>query len=245
MNLKPFDHKHVHVVDIWGHIFEGLAVTYPAGYGLHVFDRDEESIRIEDYYIFASDIKEIKEVEVHGTVELASRWLTIRRYKQEDAQLLYEGLGKDEEMFRYTGWNPYATEEMAEETVREFIESYDNPHFYGWALELEGILVGTIGAYDYDPESNSIEVGISIIRSFWGHGYATEALLAVLKYLTENEKIAHVIAWCASDNLGSRKAMEKAGMKLIRTEAGGLEVGGKAYDKLYFEYNGVDSSGKE
>ena len=240
MELNSFDHKYVRILDIWGNTFEGLAVTFPAGYGLHVFDRDEESIRIEDYYIFASDIKEIKEIEVHGTVELASRWLTIRRYEQEDAKLIYEGLGRDEEMFRYTGWNPYATVEMAEETVREFIDSYNDPHFYGWALELEGILVGTIGAYDYDPESNSIEVGISIIRTFWGHGYATEALTAVLKYLTENEKIAHVTAGCASDNLGSRKAMEKAGMKLVRTEAGGLEVDGKVYDKLFFEYSGAE-----
>lgn len=240
MKINSFDHKYVRIFDLWGNTFEGLAITFPAGYGLHVFDRDEESIRIEDYYIFASDIKEIKEIEVHGTVELASRWLTIRRYEQEDAKLIYEGLGRDEEMFRYTGWNPYATAEMAEETVREFIDSYDNPHFYGWALELEGILVGTIGAYDYDPESNSIEVGISIIRSFWGHGYATEALTVVLKYLTENEMIAHVTAWCASDNLGSRKAMEKAGMKLVRTEAGGLEVDGEVYDKFFFEYSGAE-----
>ena len=239
-NLNLYDHKHVRIVDIWGHTFVGLAVTYPAGYGLHVFDRDEDSIRIEDCHIFASDIKEIEEIEVHGTVELDSGRLTIRRYKQEDAQLLYEGLGRDEEMFRYTGWNPYATAEMAERTGRGFIDHYDDTHFYGWALESEGILVGTIGAYDYDPESNRIEVGISIIRSFWGHGYATEALIAVLKYLSENEKIAHVIAWCASDNLGSRKAMEKAGMKLIRTEAGGLEVEGKVYDKLIYEYDGIN-----
>jgi ribosomal-protein-alanine N-acetyltransferase len=65
-------------------------------------------------------------------------------------------------------------------------------------------------------------------------------LTAVLKYLTENEKIAHVTAWCASDNLGSRKAMEKAGMKLVRTEAGGLEVDDEVYDKLFFEYSGAE-----
>lgn len=236
MDLKLYDHKYVRILDAWGNTYEGLAVTFPAGYGLHVFDRDEDSIRIEDYYIFASDIKEISEIEVHGTMELASRWLTIRPYRQEDARTLYEELGKDEEIFHYTGWNPYATPDMAEKTVREFIDSYADPHFYGWAIEFEGILIGTIGAYDYDPESNSIEVGISIIRSFWGHGYATEALTVVLKYLTENEKIAHVTAWCASDNKGSRRAMEKAGMKLVRTESGGLEVDGKVYDKLFFEH---------
>ena len=34
--------------------------------------------------------------------------------------------------------------------------------------------------------------------------------------------------------------MEKAGMELVKTEAGGLEVDGKIYDKLIYEYDGVN-----
>jgi RimJ/RimL family protein N-acetyltransferase len=136
-------------------------------------------------------------------------------------------------MYRYSGWNPYATPELAKETVRRFIGSYDDDRFYGWAIDFEDVLFGTIGAYDY--EDGRIEVGFSIVRACWGRGYATEALKAVLKYLTENEGISCVTAWCAEENTGSRRVLEKAGMRLVRTETDGLEVGDRVYDRLVFE----------
>lgn len=172
----------------------------------------------------------------HGTVKLETGRLVLRRYRIEDAEILYRELGRDEAMSRYSGWNSYATEEMAEATVRKFIDSYRDDRFYGWAVEYGGILVGTAGAYDYDRETDSIEVGISIIRSFWGHGFASEALTEILRYLTKNEGIGCVKAWCAAENTGSAKAMEKAGMKQVGCDAGGLSVGEKSYDRLLFEY---------
>ena len=83
-------------------------------------------------------------------------------------------------------------------------------------------MFGTIGAYDY--ENDRIGVGFSIVRACWGKGYATEALKAVLSYLTENESISCVSAWCAAENIASRRVLEKAGMQLVRTEKDGLAV---------------------
>ena len=41
--------------------------------------------------------------------------------------------------------------------------------------------------------------------------------------------------WCAADNVGSKRVLEKAGMKLVSTEEDGLAVGDKVYDKLIYE----------
>ena len=125
---------------------------------------------------------------------------------------------------------------MAKETVHRFTDSYKNTDFYGWAIDYQGQLIGTIGAYDYDAEQNQIEVGMSIERPSWGKGFATEALIGVLKYLTEHEGIEVITAWCASDNIGSMKAMQKAGMRQTALEKGTLEVDGKKYDKLIYRY---------
>ena len=73
--------------------------------------------------------------------------------------------------------------------------------------------------------------------SWQGRGFATEALKKVLIYLTENERIPCVTAWCAEENIGSRRRLEKAGMRLVRTEKDGLTVGERVYDKLIYEYN--------
>ena len=126
-------------------------------------------------------------------------------------------------MAQYSGWNPYATLETAQETVKRFIAGYDDEHSYSWVMDIEDVVVGTIGAYDY--RDDCIEVGFSIVRGWQGRGLATEALRKVLEYLTENEGIPCVTAWCASENIGSGRVLEKAGMRLVRTEKDGLTVG--------------------
>ena len=88
---------------------------------------------------------------------------------------------------------------------------------------------------DYDPETDSIEIGCSIERKSWGRGFAGEAVKAVLSYLTEHEGIRCVKAWCAADNIGSRTIMERAGMKCTRVEPEALESDGHKYDKMDYE----------
>ena len=101
-------------------------------------------------------------------------------------------------------------------------------------MDTDDVVVGTIGAYDY--QGDRIEVGFSVVRSWQGRGLATEALRRVLEYLTENEGIGCVTAWCASENTGSRRVLEKAGMRLVRAEKDGLAVGDRVYDRLTYEY---------
>lgn len=169
-----------------------------------------------------------------GTITLQTRRLVLRKHRSEDALPLHKDFGCDEKMFEFSGWNPYATEEQAAEAVQRFLDGYADAHFYGWAIDYEGELAGTIGAYDYDAETDSIEIGCSIARRFWGKGFASEAVKAVLDYLLEEEKIGRVTAWCAADNIGSLRAMEKAGMRQESREEGALEIGGKKYDKLNY-----------
>ena len=174
------------------------------------------------------------EERLSGTVPLDTGRLRLRRHVITDGELLYYLIGCDEEMHKYTGWNPYASAESARSMVQEFIDSYSDEYFFGWAIELKdpenssaSELIGTIGAYDYNPEENSVEVGISIARKHWGRGYGYEALSAVLKYLTEDKAISLVKAWCQEGNTGSKTIMEKCGMKFTNIDSD---------NKLHYEY---------
>lgn len=171
-----------------------------------------------------------------GTVRLETERLVLRRFEAGDADALYREFGSNEKMSRYSGWNPYATPEIAQATVREYLESYNDPTSHSWAIERNGELAGTIGAYDFDSAANSIEVGFSIAEASWGKGYASEALRAVLRYLVDDEGITQVRAWCASDNVGSRRVLEKCGMTLTNTGRGALVVGDEIFDRLDFVY---------
>ena len=243
MKLSDYDGKYIRIKDIYGGTVSGLAEYGNREFLECEWGGDEDGIFIEDALIYRSQIDSIEEIVPHGTAELHTENLILRRYRPEDAEQLYEYFGKDPEMNKYSGWNPYATPEMARETVKHFIESYDDEHSYSWVIDAHGddVVAGTIGAYDY--EDGQIEVGFSVARGWQGRGIATEALKKVLEYLTENEGISCVTAWCAAENTGSRKVLEKAGMKHVRTEKEGLTVGGTTYDKMIYECK-QDGTGK-
>ncbi len=175
-------------------------------------------------------------MDPHGTAELRTENLVLRRYHPDDAEQLYKSFGSDPDMYKYSGWNPYATPEMAMETVQHFIGSYEDEHSYSWVMDARGndVVAGTIGAYDY--ENGQIEVGFSVAKEWQGRGLATEALRKVLEYLTQNEGISCVTAWCAEENIASKRVLERSGMKLVHTEEKGLEVCDRTYDKLIYEY---------
>ena len=78
--------------------------------------------------------------------------------------------------------------------------------------------------------------GAYLINDGRGNAIDPAALKKVLEYLTENEGISCVTAWCAAENIGSQKVLEKAGMKFLCTEKNALTVGDSVYDKLTYEY---------
>ena len=58
--LSRFDNETIKVTTEDGTVFTGLADVFSSGYGLHIFNRAEEGIRIDDVHIFHSDIKNIE-----------------------------------------------------------------------------------------------------------------------------------------------------------------------------------------
>lgn len=236
MNLSEYDGKYVCIRDMDGNVFSGRARYENAGLLECECGRDEDGIFIEDILIYDSQIESIEEIVPHGSAELWTEHLILRRYRPDDAEQLYAYFGTDPKMYQYSGWNPYATPEMTQLTVQRFIDSYRDAHSYSWVMDANGddVVAGTIGAYDYD--GNQIEVGFSVARGWQGRGFATEALQKVLAYLTENEGIPRVTAWCAAENIGSRSVLEKCGMRLVNIEKGGLVVDNNVYDKMIYEY---------
>ena len=155
MDLEQFDKKYVRIEDIYGNTHIGLARYGTRDFLFHEYGEDEDGIFIEDFLTYKSQIASIEETAVHGTAELRTDRLLLRKYHPEDAGQLYEYFGKDPEMYKYSGWNPYATMEMTRETVSRFIESYSDEHSYSWVMDANGddVVIGTIGAYDYEADT--------------------------------------------------------------------------------------------
>jgi RimJ/RimL family protein N-acetyltransferase len=78
-------------------------------------------------------------------------------------------------------------------------------HVYGVELPGEG-LIGCVGAHE--RKGGAIEVGYWFARSYWGHGYATEATRAIALAARE---LGPVGAGHFVDNPASGRVLEKAG----------------------------------
>ena len=78
MKLFRYQDKLVRITDRDGYEFTGIADTFPPGYGLHEYNREEEGIQIGEYMIFESDIRKI---EFLPTYEEAVRSIPPGRYR--------------------------------------------------------------------------------------------------------------------------------------------------------------------
>lgn len=87
-----------------------------------------------------------------------------------------------------------------------------------WAIELKnsGELVGA-GGLTFNKDRENIELGYRFLTDHWNKGYATEVAKALLRYAFQKLKLTKVIASSHIENIGSRKVLEKVGMKQIGT----------------------------
>jgi RimJ/RimL family protein N-acetyltransferase len=81
------------------------------------------------------------------------------------------------------------------------------------AIVVDGEVAGTIGSWG---DADEREVTYWIGRSYWGKGIATCALQAFLSVDPSRPLHARV----ASDNVASRRVLEKCGFRVIATERG-------------------------
>lgn len=103
---------------------------------------------------------------------------------------------------------------FAEKDAREFLScpAKENELRLGIRLSTNGVFIGGIGLHPY-PEHKRAELGYWIGVPFWGHGYATEAARAVVKYGFEKVQLNRIFAAHFKHNPASGKVLQNAGMK--------------------------------
>ena len=95
-DLREYDNTTVRIVTDFGETFTGACEWFPPEYGFDTFGNDEEGLKIEDYYVFASQIEDIE--VLRGEVCIPVRgWLEA---KDEIAEWFHERWGIPLETYR-------------------------------------------------------------------------------------------------------------------------------------------------
>lgn len=142
--------------------------------------------------------------------------LTLRPYRKEDAERLVEMMRdpKITATFMVPDYPEEAQYYALADKLIAFSQVEDTTHLeYGVCLD--GKLIGFVN--DCGHDENAIEVGYVIDPAYQGRGFATEALQAVLRELREMG-FKKVLAGFFEGNLGSRRVMEKCGLRLNGNE---------------------------
>ena len=150
-----------------------------------------------------------------GTQPLATERLRLRRFTLDDADMMFANWASDPEVTTFLPWPAYTDKAALGQYLAESVSSYANPTRYNWAMELagDGTLIGSIGVGKSDDSIEMKSVGYCIGRRWWGRGYTTEALAAVIPYLIEQVGVNRVEAWHHPDNPASGRVMAKCGMR--------------------------------
>ena len=120
------------------------------------------------------------------------------------------------------------------ETLEEFdFSSYPGRQdLFAIRRKETGRLIGIVNFFD--EKDGSCEIGYGIGSSYWGHGYATEAVRRFLEYLFSEKGIHTVYASFFTGNDASRRVMEKCGMTYDHVTEKELTYQGVERDLTYY-----------
>ena len=154
-------------------------------------------------------------------VYLETEQLVLRRFTAGDVDLLCDLDGDPEVMRFLTGGTPTPREEIERDYLPHWLAYYDCGDRYGFWAAIERSTGAFLGWFHFRPLSDAPddepELGYRLRRSAWGRGYGTEGARALIRKGFAELGVRRVVASTAAANIGSRRVMEKAGMRLVRT----------------------------
>ena len=135
-----------------------------------------------------------------------------RRFELRDLAP-FVAMRSDPEVARYQSWECYT-----EEDGRRFIAELANidPGDTGWfqyALQekTSGRFVGDCGLFIDPDDTRLARVGYTIARTFWGRGFATEAVGGLAQHAFASFRLHRITASADPRNAASCRVLEKAG----------------------------------
>jgi len=124
-------------------------------------------------------------------------------------------LNADPEVMKYI--LPPLSRDIVAQVIQWFQNEWTRLGYGCFALfeKESGKFVGQCGLQKLEgkPESKEVEIAFIIAKSFWGKGYATEAVAAVLDFGFTNRGLSRIVAVTMEENSPSNKVLEKIGFQ--------------------------------
>ena len=133
--------------------------------------------------------------------------LLLREWRTEDIDD-YAAITADPEVMELLGGpldRAGAWRQMALHAGHWSLRGYGN-----WALERDGRMIGRAGLW-YPEGWPGLEVGWTLARDAWGHGYATEAARAAMEWAWTELRVPGLVSVIRPENARSIRVAERLG----------------------------------
>jgi len=177
---------------------------------------------------------------INSDIIIETERLVLRQFRKTDAEKMHRNWANDPDVVRFLCYDVCESVEATEKHIEQWMDYFHNLppdflwHIFAIELKTSGELIGTIDFCESDKEAHAAEIGYQIGKAWWGSGYATEALRAVIDYCFENTDFNRLWADHNAMNTASGKVLLKAGMQHEGTARQIYVRKGKLADKVSY-----------
>ncbi|MET8669500.1 GNAT family protein [Streptomyces tendae] len=146
------------------------------------------------------------------TPVLSTDRLRLRPFTEADADFLYAMHGSAHVM-RYWDSPPWTDRARADRFLAMCRTMAEEGTGVRVAVERasDGVFVGWVCLVEWNPVYRSASLGYCLAEAMWGHGYATEAAHALLRWAFDTLDLNRVQAEADTRNAASARVLEKVG----------------------------------
>jgi RimJ/RimL family protein N-acetyltransferase len=172
-----------------------------------------------------------------GHMELQTDRLLLREYTMDDFAAVHS-FASDVRIAEYVDWGPNTTGETLEFLIWcAAAQRGSNRTNFTLAVTFPG--GEPFGSVGLGVDRGRGELGYVIDADYWGHGYATEAAAALLRFGQGTLRLRDITATCRPENTASAKVLEKIGMIQVGLRRADKLIRGRWRDSLVFSAVGV------
>ena len=150
-----------------------------------------------------------------GTQVLETERLILRRFRIEDADLMFKNWASDPEVTKYLMWPTHPNTDVTRAVLEDWLKHYPEENYYHWVITLKETNepVGSMAVMEQDERTAKAHIGYCIGRKWWHQGITSEALKAVMDFLFDEIGFNRIESRHDPRNPNSGKVMMKCGMK--------------------------------
>ena len=150
-----------------------------------------------------------------GTKNIETERLLLRKFNVNDADAMFRNWESDDKVTEFLRWSAATDIIETEHILNEWIQGYENPDFYQWAIVLKEIQqpIGSISVVGKNEKLDIVHIGYCIGSKWWNQGITSEAFKAIIHFFFEEVGANRIESQHDPNNPNSGKVMRKCGLK--------------------------------